>query len=170
MLGSSFQLWERLSTCLVLLRGNIAIELDFDNSVIFRIHTFTRKSFDVRNYPSFGLLFDRQLHMCLSSYIFRRFVMQIAWTIHRIEFTFEVSVFFGISSNDLNCFWCSTVFIFWKHRNRFLNENTLKMSAMIRKEGSINTIKFIGRQHSSLTSTTDQLNFCYSYQVCLTFY
>lgn len=60
-------------------------------------------------------------------------------------------------------FRCSSVFI--RTRNHFLNENMLKMSAIIRKEDSISTIKFIGRLHSSLTNTVDQLNFCYSYQV-----
>lgn len=42
----------------------------------------------------------------------------------------------------------------------------MKLSAVIRKQDSINTIKFIGRLHSSLTDIVDQLNRCYSYQVC----
>lgn len=35
----------------------------------------------------------------------------------------------------------------------------------IRKEDSINFVKFTGRQHSFLTGIMDQINFCYSFQV-----
>lgn len=70
-----------------------------------------------------------------------------------------------------NNFLCSARFrssmksMSFRNRKRFLNENTLKMSAKIQREDSFNTIKFIGRQHSLLTGIVDQLNYCYSFQV-----
>lgn len=49
-------------------------------------------------------------------------------------------------------------------RERYLNENSMKA---MDKNDSIEMIKFVGRQHSRLTSIMDQLNICYSFQVLL---
>lgn len=39
------------------------------------------------------------------------------------------------------------------------------MAVSVRKTASIDTIKFIGRQHSHLTDIMDQINSCYVFQV-----
>lgn len=57
------------------------------------------------------------------------------------------------------------VILFWK-RNQFFNENNkLKSTIVIYKEDSINTIKFVGYWHSSLTDTMRLINFCFSVSV-----
>lgn len=53
------------------------------------------------------------------------------------------------------------------HRNRFSNGIILKRLSNSNQKLSVGLVKFIGRQHSCLTSITDQLNSCYSFQVLL---
>lgn len=50
-------------------------------------------------------------------------------------------------------------------RNHFMNGNILKLAIGVRKRDSIDTIKFVGRQHSCLTGIMNDMNFCYSFQV-----
>lgn len=65
---------------------------------------------------------------------------------------------FGMK-NQFGCFFYVLI------RNQFCNGDTLKFSISIRKEDSIDFIKFIGRQHSYLIAIMDLINFCYSIQV-----
>lgn len=44
--------------------------------------------------------------------------------------------------------------------------NRLKLSVKVNIRDSIETIKIIGRQHAFLIEIIEQLNVCYSYQVC----
>lgn len=45
-------------------------------------------------------------------------------------------------------------------------DNTARLLVTVCKEASINMIKFIGRQYSFLTGIMDDLNVCFSFQVC----
>lgn len=55
---------------------------------------------------------------------------------------------------------------FFSNRKQFLNNNNaIWMSIKFHKKESIAFIRFIGRQHDSLTEIMDKINFCYSLQV-----
>lgn len=47
-----------------------------------------------------------------------------------------------------------------------MNGNELKLSMAIRNGESVRIIKFIGRLHSSLVDILDNVNSCFSFQVC----
>lgn len=54
------------------------------------------------------------------------------------------------------------------NRKQFLNSNNaIWMSIKFHKKESIDFIRFIGRQHDSLTEIMDTINFCYSLQVII---
>lgn len=62
-------------------------------------------------------------------------------------------------------FLCSRLF-----RNRFFNKDTIKLAVCIRTRSSINTIKFVGRQHSFLTSIMDVINSFFTFQVSTVYF
>lgn len=53
-------------------------------------------------------------------------------------------------------------YVFILYRSRFVGDELSISTCGI---DPINTIKFVGRQHSLLTGAMDQLNLCYSFQV-----
>lgn len=78
---------------------------------------------------------------------------------------FTITILLITKTGDFQCLICFYFVLVVENRDGILSENSLQLSVSVRKADSIDTTKFIGRQHSSLTDIMDQINFCYSFQV-----
>lgn len=98
------------------------------------------------------------------------------WFVLEIFLCFRILSYWQVSMRDLLCwihFWgryfkkmfMILINFLFPNRNRFLIGKGGELPTNLNNYESVNTIKFIGLQHSFLTDVIDQINNCYSLQV-----